>query len=84
MQYRNVPYKFQKWKSFDGTECSAFTCKYFNFSPYHIMSFSTELEQDMRAQIDEYIDNREVYKIKRDLSNQAAADFYKLLKYKGD
>ena len=48
------------------------------------MSFSTELEQDMRAQIDEYIDNREVYKVKKDLSNQAAADFYKLLNYKGD
>jgi|TARA_R110001599_G_scaffold324274_1_gene536099 RNA-binding protein YhbY len=48
------------------------------------MSFSTELEQDMIAQIDEYIDNREVYKIKRDLSTQAAADFYKTLTYKGD
>ena len=84
MQHRNVPYKYEKWTSFDGTECSAFTCKYFNFHPYHIMSFSTELEQDMIAQIDEYIDNREVYKIKRDLSTQAAADFYKTLNYKGD
>jgi hypothetical protein len=48
------------------------------------MSFSTELEQDMIAQIDEYIDNREVYKLKRDLSTQAASEFYKTLNYKGD
>ena len=48
------------------------------------MSFSTELEQDMIAQINEYIDNREVYEIKRELSNRAAADFYKTLTYKGD
>ena len=75
MKYKNIPYTESR---------GSFTCKYFNFHPYHIMSFSTELEQDMRAQIDEYIDNREVYKIKRDLSNQAAADFYKLLNYKGD
>ena len=45
---------------------------------------STELEQDMIAQIDEYINNREVYEIKRKLSNRAAADFYKTLNYKGD
>jgi len=48
------------------------------------MSFSTELEQDMIAQIDEYVDNREVYKLKRDLSTQAASEFYKTLNYKGD
>jgi hypothetical protein len=48
------------------------------------MSFSTELEQDMIAQIDEYIDNREVYKAKRDMSTKAAADFYKTLTFKND
>ena len=75
MKYKNIPYTEAR---------GSFTCKYFNFHPYHIMSFSTELEQDMIAQIDEYIDNREVYKIKRDLSTKAAADFYKTLTFKGD
>ncbi len=41
-------------------------------------------EQDMITQIDEYVDNREVYKIKRDLSTNAASEFYKTLTYKGD
>ncbi|MCP4325702.1 MAG: hypothetical protein GY787_28455 [Alteromonadales bacterium] len=40
------------------------------------MSFSTELEQDMIAQIDKYINNREVYNIKRKLSNAGAAEYY--------
>jgi RNA-binding protein YhbY len=48
------------------------------------MSFSTELEQDMIAQIDEYIDNREVYKVKRDMSTKAASEFYKTLTFKND
>ena len=41
-------------------------------------------DQDMITQIDEYVDNREVYKIKRDLSTNAASEFYKTLTYKGD
>tara|TARA_R100001198_G_C5161359_1_gene166297 strand:- start:335 stop:481 length:147 start_codon:yes stop_codon:yes gene_type:complete len=48
------------------------------------MSFSTNTEQDMITQIDEYVNNREAYKIKRDLSTKAAAEFYKELNYKGD
>ena len=83
MQHRNIPYEYREW-THEGTKCSAYTCKYFNFYPYHIMSFSTNTEQDMITQIDEYVDNREVYKIKRDLSTNAASEFYKTLTYKGD
>ncbi len=83
MQHRNIPYEYREW-TYEGTKCSAFTCKYFNFHPYHIISFSTDTEQEMIAQIDEYVDNKEVYKIKRDLSTKAAGEFYKTLTYKGD
>ena len=75
MQHRNIPYTEDK---------GYFTCKYFNFHPYHIMSFSTELEQDMITQIDEYIDNRASYEYKYKLSTKAAAEFYQQLNYKGD
>ena len=83
MQHRNIPYEYREW-NYEGEKYSGFTCKYFNFHPYHIMSFSTELEQDMIAQIDEYVNNREVYEIKRKLSNRAAFNFYKTLNYKAD
>ena len=76
MQRRNIPYEYREWTASNGQKCSSYTCKYFNFYPYHIMSFSTELEQDMIAQIDEYIDNREVYNIKRKLADNGAASYY--------
>jgi len=84
MKHRNIPYEFTEWTAYNGQECSAYTCKYFNFHPYHIISFSKNTEQDMIAQIDDYIDNREVYKIKKELSTKAASEFYKTLTYKGD
>ena len=76
MQHKNIPYEYQEWTAYNGQKCSAYTCKYFNFHPYHIISFSTELEQDMIAQIDEYIDNRVQYEYKRKLSNAGAAEYY--------
>ena len=76
MQHKNMPYNYREWTASNGQKCSAFTCKYFNFHPYHIMSFSTELEQDMIAQIDELLDNRVQYEYKRKLSNAGAAAYY--------
>ena len=76
MQHKNIPYNYRECTASNGQKCSAFTCKYFNFHPYHIMSFSTELEQDMIAQIDELLDNRVQYEYKRKLSNAGAAAYY--------
>jgi len=61
-----------------------FTCKYFNFYPYHIRSFSTKTEDEMQSRISEYIANRLKYERKYKLSTEAAAEFYKTLTYKGD
>ena len=76
MQHRNIPYSYREWTASNGQECSSYSCKYFNFYPYHIMSFSTELEQDMIAQIDELLDNRVQYEYKRKLSNAGASAYY--------
>ena len=75
MQYNNIPYTQSR---------GGFTCKYFNFYPYHIMSFSTDTEQEMQNRIDDLVDNRASYEYKYKLSKQAASDFYKTLTYKGD
>ena len=61
-----------------------FTCKYFNFYPYHIMSFSTKTEDEMKGRIKDYVENRLKYERKYKLSTEAAAEFYKELNYKGD
>lgn len=84
MQHRNIPYEYREWTAYNGQKCSSYTCKYFNFYPYHMISFPANTEQEMKDKIDELINNREVYKIKRDLSTKAAGEFYKTLTYKGD
>ena len=61
-----------------------FTCKYFNFYPYHIMSFSTKTEDEMQSRIKDYVQNRVKYERKYKLHANAAAEFYQELNYKGD
>lgn len=75
MKYKNIPYTETR---------GSFTCKYFNFYPYHIISFSTDTEEDMHKRINEYVENKSVYEAKYKLSKQASADFYRTLSYKGD
>ena len=84
MQHRNIPYEYREWTAYNGQECSSYTCKYFNFYPYHMMSFPAKTEQEMKDKIDELIDNRQVYITKHKLSTKAAGEFYKKLNYKGD
>ena len=75
MKHKNIPYTEAR---------GSFTCKYFNFYPYHIIFFSTDTEEDMHKRINEYVENKSVYEAKYKLSKQASADFYRTLSYKGD
>ena len=83
MQHRNIPYEYREW-TYEGTKCSAFTCKYFNFHPYNIRSFSTRTEDEMRGRIKDYVENRVKYERKFKLYTNAASEFYQELNYKGD
>ena len=76
MQHRNIPYEYHEWTSYDSKQCSAYTCKYFNFYPYHLISFPANTEAEMKDKIDELIDNRVQYEYKRKLSNSGAAEYY--------
>ena len=73
--YKLIPYEVNDY---------GFTCKYFNFYPYHIMSFSTKTEDEMKSRIKEYVENRVKYERKFKLHTNAAAEFYQELNYKGD
>lgn len=76
MQYKNIPYNYREWTASNGQKCSSYTCKYFNFYPYHIISFPADTEQEMKDKIDELLDNRVQYEYKRKLSNAGAAAYY--------
>jgi hypothetical protein len=85
MQHRNIPYNYEEWTAHGGKKASGYTCEYFNFHPYHIQSFSTELEQDMIHRIDDYLDNRALYDYRRELSTASAAKYYEdTNRYQGD
>ena len=73
--YKLIPYEVNNY---------GFTCKYFNFYPYHIMSFSTKTEDEMKSRIKEYVENRVKYERKFKLHTNAASEFYQELNYKGD
>ena len=76
MQHRNIPYDYRECTAYSGQKCSAYTCKYFNFYPYHLISFPADTEAEMQSKIDELIDNRVQYEYKRKLSNAGAAEYY--------
>ena len=76
MQHRNIPYSNRQWTASNGQECSSYSCKYFNFYPYHIISFPANSEQEMKDKIDELLDNRVQYEYQRKLSNAGAAEYY--------
>ena len=85
MQHRNIPYEYHEWTTYKGNKASGYSCEYFNFHPYHIQSFSTELEQDMIHRINDYLDNRALYEYRRKLSTASAAAYYEdTNKYQGD
>jgi hypothetical protein len=75
MQHNNIPYEYDEWL-YNDQKCSAYTCKYFNFYPYHLISFPANTEQEMKDKIDELLDNRVQYEYKRKLSNAGAAAYY--------
>jgi hypothetical protein len=76
MQHRNIPYEYNEWTTWNGKQASGYSCEYFNFHPYHIQSFSTELEQDMIHRIDDYLDNRATYEYRRKLSDASNQAYY--------
>lgn len=85
MQYRNIPYEYDEWQTPSGKTGKAYSCEYFDFHPYHIMSFSTDTKAEMHERIDEYLDNRTKYDKLRKWKDASAAAYYAdTTRYQGD
>ena len=85
MQHRNIPYKYDEWQTPSGKTGKAYSCEYFDFHPYHIMSFSTKTKAEMHERIDEYLDNRTKYDRLRKWKDAGAAAYYAdTTRYQGD
>jgi hypothetical protein len=85
MQYRNIPYEYDEWQTPSGKTGKAYSCEYFDFHPYYMMSFSTDTKAEMHECIDDYLDNRATYEYNRKLSDASAATYYTdTTRYQGD
>ena len=85
MQHRNIPYEYDEWQTPSGKTGKAYSCEYFDFHPYHIMSFSTKTKAEMHERIDEYLDNRTKYDNLRKWKDASAAAYYAdTTRYQGD
>ena len=85
MRHRNIPYKYDEWQTPSGKTGRAYSCEYFDFHPYHIMSFSTKTKAEMHERIDEYLDKRTKYDNLRKWKDASAAKYYEDTNiYQGD
>ena len=85
MQYRNIPYKYNEWTTYNGKPASGYSCEAFDEFPYYIARLTAETEDGIKERIDYFLDHKAAYEARRELSNKAAQSFYNSMgQYKGD
>lgn len=85
MQYRNIPYKYNEWTTYNGKPASGYSCEAFDEFPYYIARLTSQTEDGIKERIDYFLDHKAEYEARRELSNKAAESFYKSMgQYKGD
>lgn len=83
--YRNIPFTYREWTTWDDKPASGFTCNDKSLLSYvDTVSFGARDLEEMRENIDYYLDNIEKCKELKKLNTQASAVFYETLNYKGD
>ena len=85
MQYRNIPYDYNEWTTYNGKPASGYSCEAFDEFPYYITRLTAQTEDGIKERIDYFLDHKAEYEARRELSNKAAQEFYNSMgQYKGD
>ena len=85
MQYRDIPYEYNEWTTYNGKPASGYSCEAFDEFPYYIARLTSQTEDGIKERIDDLLDHKAAYEARRELSNKAAESFYKSMgQYKGD
>jgi len=85
--HRGIPYHYEEWTARNGKLASGYSCKHFNFAPYYVSYLPAQSEEEMKARIDELIDNHDKYVRMRKLHDAGCAEYYASKKpgdYTGD
>ena len=85
--HRGIPYHYKEWTARNGKKASGYGCEHFNFSPYYVSYLPAQTEEEMKAKIDDLIDNHDKYVEQRKLHDAGCAEYYASKKpgdYTGD
>ena len=85
--HRGIPYHYSEWTTYNGELASGYGCKHFNFAPYYVSYLPAQSEDEMKARIDDLIDNHDKYVKQRKLHDAGCAEYYASKKpgdYTGD
>ena len=83
--HRGIPYHYKEWTTWNGKRASGYGCEHFNFAPYNVSYLPAQTEAEMKARIDDKIDNKEKYERLQKWRDASAAEYYKdHTKYQGD
>lgn len=59
LTYRNIPYEYHEWTTFDGKPAKGFHCdSKVLLEGINLVSFGSRTEQEMKNKIDDHIDNK--------------------------
>ena len=59
--HRGIPYHYKEWTTWNGKQASGYGCEHFNFAPYNVSYLPAQTEAEMKARIDDKIDNIDRY-----------------------
>ncbi len=85
--HRGIPYHYKEWTTWNGKQASGYGCEHFNFAPYHVSYLPAQTEAEMKAIIDDKIENIDRYIKLSKLHDAACAEYYASKKpgdYTGD
>ena len=75
--YRDTPYEYHEWTTYNGKQAKGFNCRCENLLQYvNVVSFGTMTEDEMHERIDDYLDNVEHHKELQRLHDEGCAAYY--------
>jgi hypothetical protein len=74
--HRGIPYHYKEWTTWNGKRASGYGCEHFNFAPYYVSYLPAQSEDEMKACIDDFIDNNDKYVKLRKWKDAACAEYY--------
>ena len=76
MQYRNIPYEYNEWTTWNGKPASGYACEAFTEFPYYITRLTAQTEDGIKERIDYFLDHKAEYEARRKLSDASNQAYY--------